>query len=237
MTCVKPHVVASRGREDWAEMAAREIQVAIESSISERGACNLMLTGGSTAEELYSYWARSRQLLGCSIKFYFGDERCVPPEHSDSNFGMVKSALWSGILPAGVSVQRMRAEVADPDHAAREYEHLLPEAIDVLLLGMGEDGHVASLFPSSSALRVRDRSVVFATGPKAPHSRLTITPKVIKRARSIFLLALGAEKGRTLAMALRKAADEDSFPVRLALAGTWLLDHAAFSELESFRGR
>jgi len=130
-------------------------------------------------------------------------------------------------VPTGCSIARMEAENPDRKAAAKAYEKLLPEAIDVLLLGMGTDGHVASLFPHSSVLKSTHRSVVPVTGPKPPHERLTVTPKIVTRARSVFLLATGTEKGRVLALALESPEDFRPLPVRLTLGGTWLIDGAA----------
>ena len=127
----------------------------------------------------------------------------------------------------------MDAENSDREAAAKAYEKLLPESMDVLLLGMGMDGHIASLFPNNPALRSRQRSVVPTTGPMSPCERLTITPRVITQARSVFVLATGAEKGKVLAEALQSADDFLSLPVRLTLAGTWLLDAEAEAQVLS----
>jgi 6-phosphogluconolactonase len=130
-------------------------------------------------------------------------------------------------LPNRCSIARMQADNPDREMAAKEYERLLPEQVDVLLLGMGEDGHVASLFPNSSALRTTHRAVLPAMGPNQPRERLTITPQVITSARSVFLLATGKEKGRVLAEALKSKGDFMLLPVCLTLGGTWLLDDEA----------
>lgn len=190
-----------------------------------------MLTGGKTAEQLYDHWARTSALPLERIRFLFGDERCVPPDHAGSNYALVMRTLLAKGVPLGCSITRMEAENSDREAAARAYEKLLPEAIDVLLLGVGADGHVASLFPHSPAFQATQRKVVPVTGPKPPLKRLTITPRVIAAAGEVFVLATGAEKGRVLGEALKAPGDPMSLPLRLTLGGTWLLDEKAAGPL------
>ena len=225
--------MVSSGSNDWAALAAEVIGQAIRAAVSSRGICHLMLTGGRTAESLYDHWARTSPLPLERMRLLFGDERSVPPDHADSNYALVMRTLLAKGVPLGCSIARMEAEKPDREAAARAYEKLLPEAVDVLLLGVGADGHVASLFPNSSAFRAGQRSVVPVTGPKPPRERLTITPRVIAAAGEVFVLATGMEKGGVLAEALQSPADPLSLPVRLALGGTWLLDKKAACQLRS----
>lgn len=227
---LKPNIAVS-SYANWAAWAAGIIVQDIHSAISCRGICNVMLTGGNTAERLYRQWSDSSILPLEHIRFFFGDERCVPPDHSDSNYALVMRTLLNKKRPAHGSIMRMEAERHDRDAAAREYEKLLPEKIDVLLLGMGTDGHVASLFPFASALQLTQRSVVPVIGPNPPRERLTITPRVIASADSVYLLATGEEKGKILAEAMGSPENHLSLPVRLTLGGTWLLDDEAANHL------
>lgn len=206
-------------------LAAGLIQDSISAFLREQGYCNVILTGGRSAERLYAAWSgvpALRQLT--SVRFYFSDERCVPPDHSESNYGMAMRTLFQYGVPADCSVFRIEAD--DPDHeaAALRYGNVLPNTIDVMLLGVGEDGHIASLFPGSAALHETDRRVVHITGPKPPYDRLTITPQVIAQAKSVFVLATGPTKAAVLGKARQKSADFDALPARLALNSTWLLD-------------
>ena len=108
-----------------------------------------MLTGGGSAARLYKAWRdlpAFQQMIG--VSFYFGDERCVPPDHEESNFGMVIQVLFPQGVPTGCSVFRMEADATNLETAAQRYADLLPDSIDVILLGVGEDGHIASLFPT-----------------------------------------------------------------------------------------
>lgn len=227
----QPNIVICPTNREWAEMAAEVIAASIAATTCGRQACSLMFTGGATAERLYKVWAQSSVLPIEAMTFFFGDERCVPPTHAHSNFGMVMKALFAGRGRSSGPVNRMEADDLDLDAAARRYEKLLPERIDILLLGMGTDGHIASLFPNSAALRAVDRTVLPVAGPEQGYLRLSITGKVVANADAVFLLATGEEKGRVLAEAMRSPHDVMSLPVRMTLNATWLLDEAAARQL------
>ncbi len=232
MMPLEPRILVSPDSDSWAGFAADAIGQAICSVLSRKNVCYVMLTGGQMAERLYKYWADTDTLSLEGLRFLFGDERCVPPDHADSNYALVMKTLLAKGVPPGCSIMRMEAENSDREAAAKAYEKLIPEEIDILLLGMGADGHIASLFPNSSALLAEERSVLPIKGPKLPFERLTITPKVIASAKSIFLLVAGKKKGVVLAEALRSESDFMSLPVRLTLAGTWLLDAEAGCQLK-----
>lgn len=229
---IKPNIIVSPDNESWSTLAAEVVAKEIRETIVRRGACNVMLTGGGTVEGVYLRWAQAAMLPKNGINFLFGDERCVPPDHADSNFNFVMKTLFSDGVPPGCSIERMEGENPNRDEAALAYEGHLPEIIDVLLLGMGADGHVASLFPQSSAFHMMQRSVVSIVGPKPPYERLTITPKVITGSKSTFLLVRGDEKGRVLSGVLKSPEDIYSLPVGLTLSGTWLLDCDAGDQIK-----
>jgi 6-phosphogluconolactonase len=121
----------------------------------------------------------------------------------------------------------MPADAENAFAVAAEYGRLLPNPLDLVILGMGEDGHTASLFPGSPALDERDARVVLVTGPKAPFRRMTITPPVIESARELLVLMAGAPKAETLARALEGPLDVKALPVQLARRGTWVVEQAA----------
>ena len=108
-----------------------------------------MLTGGSTAKKLYAYWNDTKFLEQRKVDYYFGDERCVPPDHPDSNYCMVQQIIFPERAPKGCRIFRMDGEMHDHEKASKKYENLLPESIDILLLSVGSDGYIASLFPNS----------------------------------------------------------------------------------------
>lgn len=212
----------------WPLMAAVLIHGRINAVLKSQGQCSVMLTGGRSAERLYEAWSAHPGFpLLKGVRFYFGDERCVPADHPESNYGMVMRSLFQRGVPVGCSIFPMDGADPDRDAAAKRYDEALPEKMDVLLLGVGEDGHIASLFPGSEALHEAGRRVAPVVGPKLPRERLTITPSVIKQAGSIFILATGAAKTAVLSDLLSVPGDDVLIlPARLVLHATWLLDTA-----------
>lgn len=209
----------------WSKRSAALIQDRINTILREQSHCSVMLTGGRSAERLYRDWSELvsfQQMNG--VSFYFGDERCVSPDDVDSNYRMAMQTLFRQGVPARCSVFRMEADNPDRDAVAMRYGKALPKTIDVMLLGVGEDGHIASLFPGHGALYETVRRVMPVTGCKPPINRLTITPVVIAQAKFIFVVATGLAKAVVLSEALKAPNDFYSFPARLALNATWLLD-------------
>ena len=203
-------------------------------SIVARGAFRLGLSGGATPRRLYERLA-APPLRGridvARIDFLFADERAVPPDHPDSNYAMVRALLLDPLAIAPVRIHRMRGEADDLEQAALDYEPLLAEPLDLLILGIGEDGHTASLFPRSPALRETTRRVVVVLdSPKPPPRRLTITPRVIAEARHVMMLASGASKAQAVALAL-EGAPTDEVPAALARDRDWFIDRALASRL------
>jgi len=213
-----------------ARLAAEWLADEVRLGATLRGTCALGLAGGSTPRPAYEALAQpplEAAIPWDRVQVFFGDERAVPPDHPDSNFRMVSETLLARVgIPAG-SVHRMEADADDLERAADRYAALLPRALDVLVLGIGPDGHTASLFPGSPALRERTRRVVPARAPKPPERRLTITPPVIGAARRVLVLAAGEDKAQAVARALKAAARADDVPASLARDGVWFLDRAA----------
>lgn len=212
------------------ELAARWLIDAIAGAVAERGSCSLGLAGGSTPRRIYERLTSAEfiaRVPWSRISFFFGDERCVPPDHPDSNFHMAHESLLVKAPVAMHQVHRISGEDHDPDRAARSYERLLPAQLDVLMLGMGADGHTASLFPDSDAVRERSRLVVHAEAPIGVKDRVTITAPVIRAARRKVVLIAGQDKQRSVARALRGPIEPSKVPVQLALAGMWIMDAQA----------
>ncbi len=202
--------------------------------VAARGSCAIALSGGATPRPVYAALG-APQLAGRidwnRVDVYFGDERAVPPDHADSNYRMAMEALLSRVAIPAARVHRMEGERHDLDAAAAAYDRQLPAALDVLVLGMGPDGHTASLFPGSAALAERQRRVVVVEGPKPPRRRLTITPPVIAAARHVAVLVTGKEKATAVARALESDAAASEIPAVLARHGVWFLDRAAAARL------
>jgi 6-phosphogluconolactonase len=194
--------------------------------------------GGSTPKATYEILARdyADELDWSKVHVFFGDERTVPPDHEDSNYRMAHEALLS-YVPVG-SVHRMRGEL-QPAEAAAAYEEELreffgasdePPSLDLILLGIGEDGHTASLFPETSALEIHDRWVVANPVLKLETTRLTLTVPVINSARAVNFLVAGEGKAEALKQILEGDADALQYPAKLvrpAGGPVWIVDRAA----------
>jgi 6-phosphogluconolactonase len=224
-------LIVASGPEELARLAAEWLGLEVTRAIAERGSCALGLAGGRTPEPVYGELAAGSSIDWRKVSVFFGDERAVPPDHPDSNYLMVHLALLSRVpIPSG-NVHRMEAERADREAAAREYERSLPPRLDVLLLGMGADGHTASLFPGSAALDEHHRLVLPVLSSKPPAKRLTITPPVIEATRKVAVIATGEDKALMVARAIEGPFAPKAVPVQLARRGCWLLDRAAAARL------
>jgi 6-phosphogluconolactonase len=202
--------------------------------VASQGECSVALAGGGTPRATYEVLATSALAAAVpwgAIDWFFGDERAVPFDHPDSNYRLAAESLFSGRPEALARACRMPADAAEADMAARAYGRLLPDPLDVVILGMGEDGHTASLFPGSPALDERLERVVAVTGPKPPLRRMTITPTVIESTRDVLVLVAGAGKAAALARALEGPLDVRSVPVQLARDRSFIVDTTAAGAL------
>ena len=240
--------------EAVARATADEIVDAASRALEERGSFTLALAGGSTPRRLYELLAdpgapyRGR-LRWDQIHVFFGDERHVPPDHPDSNYRMAREALLARVPVA--SVHRMHGEVADAAAAADSYQlelerffgvaaaDGLPPRLDLVLLGLGPDGHTASLFPGSAALDERRRWVVAPFVERLKAHRITLTLPVLDRSREVLFLVSGADKAAAMAQVF--APEPGSTPppaarVRPETGGPlWIVDRAAAARLPPHR--
>ncbi len=224
-----------------AEAAERVVRAANE-AVALTGRFSFVLAGGSTPKALYELLAgdayRTR-IDWPSVEIFFGDERTVPPDHPDSNHRMAHEAMLSKVVIPAANVHRMRGEF-DPEEAAKEYGQLLKEKFgdaasgggpDLVLLGMGDDGHTASLFPGTPALRETKHRAFANPVPKLNTIRLTMTAPFINRAREVMLTVTGASKAKRLAEVLEGPRDPERLPVQLIQPTSgkivWLVDAAA----------
>ena len=212
--------------------AVRLITAAAVDAIAQRGLFRLSLCGANTPRPVYSALAEAPLEWG-SVQITFGDERCVPPESDQSNYRMAHETLLSGVPIPVENVFRMRGEI-DPDQAAAEYERKLAEVAarfgepryvhDVLLLGIGDDGHTASLFPGTSALQETRRNVVSNFNPALNSHRITFTFPLINAARHVCFLVNDPKKEPIIQAVLRGNSGypaENVRPEQGAL--TWLI--------------
>lgn len=226
--------------------AARLVERAARDAIGRRGRFRLALTGGSTPRDLYARLAvepcRSR-IDWSRVEFFWGDDRCVPPDHPESNFRLADELLLSRLAPADSSVHRIQTELG-AQRAAEAYAAELRRIFaddtprfDLILLGMGPDGHTASLFPDTPDLTGEGRSVIATLAPRPPRDRISLSLQAINAARRVAFLVQGAGKAEALARVLadRPRADERALPAALVRpAGGrlyWLVDRAAASRL------
>lgn len=197
---------------------------------TQKVAC-LALSGGTTPRDVHLALAALGGVPWDRIHVYFGDERCVPPDHAESNYRMARESLLDRVPIPPENVHRPLAESVDRDTAARAYEAILPDVIDVVVLGIGEDGHTASIFPGSPALVESGRRYLPVVGPKPPPERLTLTPLALAAAGALLVLAKGEGKADAVARALEGEWNPSATPAQLARAGVWFLDTAAAGAL------
>lgn len=207
------------------------LQVADASAGVAKG-FRLAVSGGRSPVALLDRLAKVRNIDWPDVELFFTDERAAPPEHADSNYRLVREHLLDPLGERAPRVFRMRGEAEDLEAAAREYERDLEARLHLLLLGVGEDGHIASLFPGSPLLEERERRVaVVGDSPKPPARRLTITPRTIEEARRVFVIATGAAKRDAVARALAPAGEVRECPARLVRERSWFLDPEAAAGL------
>lgn len=228
-------------------VAAEELIRAAEAAVSQRGRFTIALSGGSTPKNLYTLLAtNARSSLPWDRMFFFwGDERHVGPQHPDSNYRMCEECLLSKVpVPPG-NVFRIPAENPDAAAAAEAYEQTLRKffalepgsvpRLDLILLGIGPDGHTASLFPETAALNEKSRLAVANWVEKLNTSRITLTLPVLNAARIVMFLVSGTDKAPAVRAVLESDTSGEQYPAKLVRPTEgqliWLVDRAAASEL------
>jgi 6-phosphogluconolactonase len=242
-------VVVAADERETAERIAERITSLIEDAIAARGRANVCLTGGDTPRVLYEMLADSARHWRARIDWtrvhlWWGDERHVPPDHTDSNYGMAAAALIDRVPIPPAQIHRMRGELADAQEAARDYEPQLPDIFDIMLLGLGPDAHIASIFPGSPVPNASVEGLSTGSTGKlvdavwAPHLnawRITLTPSAILNARAILMLVAGAGKADAVHAALEGPEDVQRYPAQLLRAAgarvEWFVDRAASAKI------
>jgi 6-phosphogluconolactonase len=226
------------------EAAERILQVAAE-ALQARGSFSLVLCGGSTPRPVYerlAFLSAAHALDWSRVDLFWGDERCVAPDDPRSTYLMARQALVDRVAVPATHVHRMRGEDPPPRAATTYAEELRrfwrlppederPARFDLVLLGLGPEGHTASLFPHSAAVREGRAWVVAQNVPEAGMWRLTLTLPVINRARQVFFLVAGEAKAEALRAVLQGPPEPDRWPAQGVSpdsgAPTWLVDQAA----------
>ena len=228
--------------DELCAMTAAAMTRVIEGVVRDTGRCSLALSGGDTPQPLYRLLAsRFRDRIPWSqVHVFWGDERYVPEDHPDSNYRMTRETLLSHVPCPAANIHPMPTHLRSPDDAARLYERTLREhfgssgpRFDINLLGMGADGHTASIFPGSSAVNERSRWVVGVESSATPASRLTLTLPALLQSANIYVLVAGANKADAVRHALGREATPDACPAaglrQSAGRVIWWLDRRAWS--------
>jgi len=239
----RTELVLLRDARAVATLACSEIVRCAQVALAERGEFHVALSGGTTPRAVYERIARASWLTDFARwHVWFGDERCVPPDHEVSNFRMASEALLAHIAIAPDHVHRMRGEARDLDAAAADYERELRTVFaareprfDLVLLGLGADAHTASLFPGSPALDERSRLVVANRVDKLASTRITLTLPAINAARRALFLVVGPDKAEALNSVLSLEVPTPALPASLVElregATTWIVDRGAMSKI------
>jgi 6-phosphogluconolactonase len=236
--------------EAMSRAAAETIAEHICELLQTRDRYSIALSGGSTPRRLYALLAGDSELCGRipwdRVHFFWGDERHVPPNHPESNYHMASEAMLSRVpIPPG-NIHRIRAEQPDAHKAAADYDDEIRRFFDLssgemprfncVLLGMGSDGHTASLFPGSPALDEQKRLVVASWVEKLQSFRITLTPAVFNNADLILMLVSGSQKAETIKSLLAGSPSPESYPVQWIQPKhgdmLWFLDRSAAKFLD-----
>jgi len=227
--------------------AAEQIASLLIGGVKDRGRATIALSGGSTPRSVYALLSSELyrpRISWKSVHVFWGDERCVPPESSESNFRMANEALLAHVPILPQNVHRIKGE-QNPSYAAEEYETEIRQIFglekgmhprfDVILLGLGDDGHTASLFPGVSALTEQHRLVTDVFVEKLKTHRITLTLPVINNASHVVFLVSGKGKAAILHDVLQ--GDKPLYPAQLVRPSVgklvWLVDQDAASQLET----
>jgi 6-phosphogluconolactonase len=229
--------------------AAEEVVRSANEAVAQRGRFTIALSGGSTPKNLYNLLAtNARTALPWDRMFFFwGDERHVPPTDPDSNYRMADETMLSKIPVPAANVFRMKTENPDAAAVAEEYEQTLRKffqlepgqipTFDLILLGMGPDGHTASLFPGTAALQEKSRLVVANWVEKMKTHRITLTLPVLNAALCVTFLVSGTDKASVVRAVLEEDVPGEQYPSKLVCPRQgrliWLVDRAAASALSS----
>jgi len=242
----EPKLIILNDAQELYVRAAEETAHIAGEAICTHGEFTLCLSGGSTPAATYDLLATRFHLSvdWKEVQFFWGDERCVPPDNPESNFGMANRTMLSKLALRPDQVHRMRGEDSPPS-AATAYEDLLRKrfglgegefpSLDLVMLGLGDNRHTASLFPGDPAIHETQRLVVAVNVDAEPRNRLTITPPVINNAHCVMFLVAGQGKAAAVKDVLQGPRDADKFPAQIVAPHSgeviWLLDKAAASLL------
>ncbi len=230
-------------RQALVHRALALVKERIQAAIAARGTCAIALAGGSTPKPLYEALAEA-DLPWAQLQVFWGDERYVPVSDPSSNAGMAKTAWLDRVAIPTEQIHIMPTHFEQVADAAETYDQTVQRALnsthpafDIVLLGMGDDGHTASLFPHTAALQVSDRLIT--VGEKSGEPRLTFTAPLINRSRCVVFMVSGRNKQTALTEVFAPEADDNTFPARkIRPEGElwWLLDADAGEPIKTLPG-
>lgn len=238
------NIVVPGGKEETLEFCVEHFINTAKSAIKERGYFNVALSGGSTPQAIFAGLASEKYLDALDwsrVKLFWSDERCVPPDDPQSNYGAAMASGMASLPIPPENIHRMRGE-ENPEEAAKTYEKLIEDALhggsfDLVMLGMGDDGHTASLFPKTHGLHAVGRQVIANYVPKLNTWRITLTFSCINKARHIAVYVLGKGKAETVKHVLAPPFNSDLYPIQnVGEPGNkalWILDKDAASMLNN----
>jgi 6-phosphogluconolactonase len=244
------HIAVYPDLDTLSHAAAQYIVRVAQEAIVTHGRFTFALSGGTTPKKLYGLLAQEpyrSQINWALVEIFWSDERCVPPDSPDSNYLMAQQVLLSRVPIPANQIHRMPADMEDRDTASLAYTREMQQTFgtdgvptfDLLQLGMGPEGHTASLFPHQPSLHEQQRLVLPVSVPKPPPSRLTFTPRIINAATHILFLVTGEEKAEAIQAVLEGEYQPDEYPAQLVRPPkgevTWMLDQAAASKLQHER--
>jgi 6-phosphogluconolactonase len=251
---LKIETIVAPDTDALAALAAQHFVEGAEAAVAARGRARIAISGGSTPRAAFKLLADPAQpwlarMPWQKLELFWVDERCVPPDDPDSNYRMTREAMLDQVPLAASQVHRMEGEL-EPDVAAARYDLLLRNAFhledadtprfDLIALGMGPDGHTASLFPHTAALREMDRLVVANHVQNKDAWRITLTWPVINQGASVFFLIGGADKAQVLSQVFTGPRDTDRLPSQLIRPAsgilTLILDKASAALLPAVDG-
>ncbi len=241
------HIAIYPDLDTISQEAAKYVTRVAQESIAARGLFSFGLSGGSTPGKLYSLLASEpyrSQINWDVVHLFWSDERCVPPDDPQSNYHLAQQTILSKLNLRPEQIHRMPAEQADRDQAAADYAEEIRRvlggngvpAFDLVQLGMGPEGHTASLFPHQPSLREQTRLVMPVSVPKPPPDRLTFTPPLLHVARNLLYLVTGADKAEALRAVMSRSYQPEEYPAQLITKQAqgevvWMVDPAIAQDL------
>jgi 6-phosphogluconolactonase len=244
---MNPEIAIVPDAEALYRTAATYFVTAATEAVATKGRFDVVLSGGSTPKGLFSLLAGNREVPWERVRFFWGDERHVPPDHPDSNYRMANEALLSKVGAKPEQVWRIAGENPDAAQAASDYERQLRECFaialgefprfDLVLLGMGPEGHTASLFPGTKALDEKERLVVSNWVGKLHTDRITLTAPVLNHAAMVMFMISGADKAPALKAVLEGPYEPAQLPAQVVRPWdgrlVWLIERAAGGMLKA----